>query len=333
MALIALVFAAHAALVATPKPKPTATPDDYRARVGERASTELRCHSALVAASLECRDSAGTRIVLALRQEPGSPLVNGSALTVTFSVKSVSPSGTVLGDFETVGSIGSGSGGTVDLSATALVVTGHLGADDARRTVMRHGDELRRCYVLGAGDDPLPSGHISVYAELDRTGAVRQARINNDTLRAPEVSNCAISVFKQMRFPAPGGFASVIYPIGFAPEDAASDGIAVTGSALSQDEIRRVVLAKMPVIRMCYEREPVRDATLSGQVVVDFTILQNGGVTAASVSRSTLPNSMEACVLSSVRMLQFRRPLASTVKVRYPFTFASADASSLQPTP
>lgn len=99
------------------------------------------------------------------------------------------------------------------------------------------------------------------------------------------------------------------------------------GAALDPQIIRRFVHRNLSKIRYCYEKELVADPSLGGTVTVHFTIGPDGHVASASASGSGMP-VVEACVISTIRTIQFPRPVGGgAVTVKYPFVFASAGAT------
>jgi TonB family protein len=93
---------------------------------------------------------------------------------------------------------------------------------------------------------------------------------------------------------------------------------------LDPDVITGVIRKHTGALRACYEREQARKPSLSGKLVVSFTIEASGVVSNASIAESTLKNArVEGCVVERFGKMKFPRPLGGgTVEVRYPLLFS-----------
>lgn len=115
-------------------------------------------------------------------------------------------------------------------------------------------------------------------------------------------------------------------------------GVAVK-SALSKDEIQKVVRLHLPNVRQCYEKELQVSPTLETRLSISWLIGADGKVQEASVNKrqnvetDTTPaqdtpqgTSLEQCLLREIMTWQFPAPVGgSTVRVSYPFIFRVAD--------
>jgi TonB family protein len=112
---------------------------------------------------------------------------------------------------------------------------------------------------------------------------------------------------------APGAVMSLLSPA----------GTKVSGRQLKRVEIQRGVNRGMPAFQRCYEQGLLILPSLSGRVVLDFTIGAAGGVTSVKMESSSMGfPSVEACILKHAWQLRFPRPKGGgSVKVRYPFVF------------
>ncbi len=72
--------------------------------------------------------------------------------------------------------------------------------------------------------------------------------------------------------------------------------------------------------RFCYERQLQQNPSMGGgKINVVFTVGLDGRVGSASIASSTLGNkTVEACVLKSVKRIQFAKPDGGTCRVRWP---------------
>jgi TonB family protein len=84
----------------------------------------------------------------------------------------------------------------------------------------------------------------------------------------------------------------------------------------------RVALARSrTMIGGCYTLGLARDPSLSGEVVVEFTINTDGSVSKARIKSSTLDNDgVEECVLGVVKNWDLNRRSSAAI-FEYPFTF------------
>ena len=88
--------------------------------------------------------------------------------------------------------------------------------------------------------------------------------------------------------------------------------------------VRHFVSRRMNDVNFCYEHALAANPTLTGRIVVKFTIGAPGEVVASEVQSSTMANpAVEACVAAVVRTLGFPYPRPpGPVTVTYPFAFA-----------
>lgn len=95
--------------------------------------------------------------------------------------------------------------------------------------------------------------------------------------------------------------------------------------SLDRELIRRVVRQHMNEVKFCYESQLARNNSLSGRVVVKFTINNTGSVPTSFVENSTLGNGpAEQCIAQSVRRWSFPQPQGGLVIVSYPFVLKQA---------
>lgn len=110
-------------------------------------------------------------------------------------------------------------------------------------------------------------------------------------------------------------------PFAFAIMSSLVAGTVSADGERSSTDIDRVVKAGAGVFRACYQKEIKRDPTLSGKVVVAFTIAAAGTVASSKITSSTLASKpVESCLLANINRLRF--PAASApADVSYPFVF------------
>jgi TonB family protein len=107
------------------------------------------------------------------------------------------------------------------------------------------------------------------------------------------------------------------------PADVAGRG--TKSSYRSPDAIQEVLLAHVPAVRYCYERELKRTPDLAGKVTVRITVGPDGAVTNAEIVNSTLNNErVERCILSRIRLWNDFKPIEASegdVTFRQVYTF------------
>ena len=104
-----------------------------------------------------------------------------------------------------------------------------------------------------------------------------------------------------------------------------SRGAARVASACDKDNVLRTVGRGTGAIRYCYEKTLKVNPSLSGEVVVDWTVSPKGRVTRASISRSTLRNtSIERCMVRVVKRWRFAPTTGEPCVISYPFLLGDA---------
>jgi hypothetical protein len=91
---------------------------------------------------------------------------------------------------------------------------------------------------------------------------------------------------------------------------------------LDRGEIQRVINAHIYQVQGCYERQLMKDPSLSGKVSFQWLITPSGAVSSVRVGSSTL-RSTEAttCIQSAIGRWTFPAPQGGSVTVTYPFSF------------
>jgi TonB family protein len=101
---------------------------------------------------------------------------------------------------------------------------------------------------------------------------------------------------------------------------------AIVNGTLDKEIIRRVVRTHLNEVRYCYEQSLVRQPSLAGRVVVQFTIAPTGKVLASVLQSSTIPDRrLTSCVVEATKRWQYPRPERGGLAiVSYPFQLAPA---------
>jgi hypothetical protein len=104
---------------------------------------------------------------------------------------------------------------------------------------------------------------------------------------------------------------------------ASARNVAVTGS-IDREAVAKVVNQHLQEVRGCYERALLKDPSLSGKVVLEWSISTAGRVVSAKTKSSTLRNGeVEGCILNSLKQWQFPLAHGGVVIISYPFLFNS----------
>jgi len=99
-------------------------------------------------------------------------------------------------------------------------------------------------------------------------------------------------------------------------------GQGASKGGLSQEQVRRVVMAHIGAVRACYESEAQRNPSLKGGVTVQWTIDPSGSVSSAGLAGSTLGNPrVEGCVVRQVKGWRFPTSETPTTVAGFPFKF------------
>ncbi len=91
-----------------------------------------------------------------------------------------------------------------------------------------------------------------------------------------------------------------------------------------QSQVTRMIRGRQSAFRRCYETALRNNPSLSGKVVVEFTIQERGNVSSArAVENTTNDPGLGTCVMGVVRSLRWREgPEGGSVTFAYPFVFA-----------
>lgn len=91
----------------------------------------------------------------------------------------------------------------------------------------------------------------------------------------------------------------------------------------NKNTVDMVIKKSMNVFRSCYQRELKKNANLSGDIGVKFSISKDGIVKGAKVDSTTMNNSVvEKCIVKHIYGLQFDPPAGGSAIIVYPFSFS-----------
>jgi outer membrane biosynthesis protein TonB len=103
-----------------------------------------------------------------------------------------------------------------------------------------------------------------------------------------------------------------------------SEAPAVDGE-LDPAMVAKEVRSRLGAIKACYERALKRNPTLSGKVVIHWTITQAGTVSGVDVEQDTLGDAeVASCIKALVARWRFPAPAGGSVDVSFPFVFQSS---------
>ena len=103
-----------------------------------------------------------------------------------------------------------------------------------------------------------------------------------------------------------------------------SEAPAVDGE-LDPGVVAKEVRSRLGAIKACYERALKRNPTLSGKVVVHWTITAAGTVSGIDVENDTLGDSeVASCIKGLVARWRFPAPAGGSVEVSFPFVFQAS---------
>jgi predicted component of type VI protein secretion system len=91
---------------------------------------------------------------------------------------------------------------------------------------------------------------------------------------------------------------------------------------LSRGEIQRVINAHIYQVQGCYERQLMKDPTISGKISFQWVISPSGAVNGVRVGQSSLHSGEVAgCIQQAIQGWIFPQPQGGSVTITYPFSF------------
>lgn len=130
------------------------------------------------------------------------------------------------------------SGGSSRTSGVGSVLTGRaqvfgsLSPEVIRRTISRHINEVKFCYLQELNKRPNLAGRVSIKFMISATGEVRTAVVADSSLNNAPVENCVIAAARRWSFPKPEGGNIVVatYPFIFRQSGVVSESSSSNGS-------------------------------------------------------------------------------------------------------
>ncbi|MEO8212028.1 MAG: AgmX/PglI C-terminal domain-containing protein [Myxococcales bacterium] len=103
-----------------------------------------------------------------------------------------------------------------------------------------------------------------------------------------------------------------------------SEAPAVDGD-LDPSIVSKEVRSRLGAIKACYERALKRSPTLSGKVVIHWTITAAGTVSGVDVENDTMGDTeVASCIKSLIARWRFPAPSGGSVEVSFPFVFQAS---------
>ena len=91
---------------------------------------------------------------------------------------------------------------------------------------------------------------------------------------------------------------------------------------LARGDIQRVINAHISQVQGCYERQLMKDPSLSGKVSFQWVISPSGAVNGVRVGQSSLHSGeVTNCIQAAIQGWIFPQPQGGSVTVTYPFSF------------
>jgi TonB family protein len=96
---------------------------------------------------------------------------------------------------------------------------------------------------------------------------------------------------------------------------------------VTKEVVRQVIRSQLSDVKKCYEAGLSQNPSISGRVLVTFTIEPSGRVSDSVVRESDMgAPEVEKCIADVVRTWPFPQPIgAPCVVIHYPFIFRSSD--------
>jgi hypothetical protein len=321
LSLAALLLTASCARREEAKPAPESKPS---------AAPEIE-HTA---SALTCRD--GVLGVVAPSQSAGAatPEVSATAPSDAASPPDADLTGMFApiddGGFG-VGGLGLGTGSGLGLGSLGRprarsVVGVPLGAHGARAMAVARSacggiEAIRACHDEAAR----PTGTVVLDLSIDAAGKATVTKTSGD-LADEKLRSCLSSAFAALVFD-PAAAGSTSYSLAFESAQGKQPSVretpvTVTGS-LPPEVVRRVIRARTPQIRYCYEKALKVDPKEAGKMTVSFTIDTKGDVSGAKIASSTLGDAtLESCIVGVFSKIVFPVPSAGPVTVSYPIVLS-----------
>lgn len=183
------------------------------------------------------------------------------------------------------------------------------------------------CFEPESVKNPKLAGEVHVFFALQEDGKAKGVKVKKSTLKNKPTETCLVKVVQGIGFPkAVGGVVEVTYPFVFGEaivEEVPAETVKKVPGSLPNDVVRDTVMKKGSQFKQCFDTQKAKLPELAGKVITEFLVEQDGSVSEAKVTETTLKNAdAEACILATVKSLSFRKPDGETgVRITFPFNF------------
>ena len=93
---------------------------------------------------------------------------------------------------------------------------------------------------------------------------------------------------------------------------------------ISREQIARVINQHLGEVQYCYETQLLKEPSLKGKLVLEWSINTSGSVGRVKQKLSTMQSpKVSSCIIASLKRWKFPKPQGGTVVVSYPFIFSS----------
>ena len=96
------------------------------------------------------------------------------------------------------------------------------------------------------------------------------------------------------------------------------------GSGCTMESIRATVQTRKVQITQCYTEAALKDPSVGGRIALQLGIGPSGKLLQRGVVESELPESVAACILKTLRGLQFPGAFEKPCGIVYPLVFSSS---------
>ena len=103
-------------------------------------------------------------------------------------------------------------------------------------------------------------------------------------------------------------------------------GLDLSGDGtIAQSLIEKILAKHLDKLRYCYEKALLSDASLGGNVLLQWTIVTSGEARNVRTLRSAINSSqMQTCINREISKIAFPKPAGGEVIVKFPFNFTSS---------
>jgi len=130
-----------------------------------------------------------------------------------------------------------------------------------------------------------------------------------------------------------GGYGYEMIDLHLVAGDAPAAGDALTPNGrVAPEEVQRLVTARVPALRTCYEAALSRDGSARGRVVVRLHVEASGKVASSKVESSSIGDTaLGDCITNELGSISFPASKGEPLEVVYPIELAPEDLAKSAP--